>query len=58
MRRKVTNRNIVTPDAVYSSVRVGKLINRIMERGKKNTARKIVYQAFNVIKEKTKVEDF
>jgi small subunit ribosomal protein S7 len=57
MRRKVTNRNIVGPDMTYDSVKVSKLINQIMQEGKKNTARKIVYGALNEIKEKAKVEN-
>jgi len=54
MRRKVKNRNIPSPDSIYSSVKVGKFINYTMEAGKKNTARSIVYGAFDLIKEKTK----
>ncbi len=57
MRRKVTNRNIVGPDHVFNSEKVGKFINYIMLRGQKETARKIVYDALNEVKEKTKVED-
>ena len=57
MRRKVTNRNIVGPDHVYNSDKVGKFINYIMIRGQKETARGIVYNAFDIIKEKAKVED-
>ena len=57
MRRKVTNRNIVGPDHTYQSAKVGKFINYIMERGQKETARSIVYKAFDDIKEKAKVED-
>ena len=57
MRRKVTNRNIAKADHVYNSDKVGKFINYIMERGQKQTARKIVYDAFEDIKEKAKVED-
>lgn len=53
MRRKVTNRNIPGPDAVYNSPRVNKLINYIMLDGKKDVARKIVYKTFDLIKEKT-----
>lgn len=53
MRRKVKNRNIVNPDIVYNSDKVSKFINYIMWSGKKETARKIVYGAFDVIKEKT-----
>lgn len=50
MRRKVTNRNIVGPDSVYSSEKVGKFINYIMLRGQKETARGIVYEAMELIK--------
>ena len=57
MRRKVKNRNIVGPDAKYNSTKVSKFINYVMEGGKKNTAREIVYGAFDVIKEKLNVED-
>lgn len=57
MRRKVTNRNIAGPDHVFNSEKVGKFINYIMLRGQKETARKIVYDAMEEIKEKAKVED-
>ena len=57
MRRKVTNRNIVKPESKYNSEKVGKFINYVMERGQKETARGIVYDAFEIIKEKAKVED-
>ncbi len=50
MRRKVKNRNIAAADSVYESLKVGKLINYVMLSGKKNTARDIVYGAFEVIK--------
>ena len=54
MRRPVKNKRTVKPDFVYNSEKVGKLINYIMERGKKNVARKIVYDAFEIIKKETK----
>lgn len=57
MRRPVKNRNIVKPDIKFSSLQVEKFVNYVMERGKKNAARKIVYAAFDVIKEKEKVEN-
>ena len=57
MRRKVQNRNIVKPDYIYNSPKVSKFINYVMERGQKETARKIVYDALEDIKEKTKTED-
>ena len=56
MRGAVKNRNIPKPDIIFNSQKVEKFINYVMQRGKKNTARKIVYTAFDLIKEKTKVE--
>lgn len=53
MRRKVKNRNIVEADITYNSQKLGKFINNIMLHGKKETARKAVYMAFDIIKEKT-----
>jgi len=53
MRRKVNNRNIVNPDFVYNSQKLEKFINYIMWSGKKETARKVMYAAFDIIKEKT-----
>lgn len=53
MRRKVNNRNIVNPDFIYNSQKLEKFINYVMWSGKKETARKVVYKAFDVIKEKT-----
>ena len=44
----------IAPDPVYNSVVVAKLINKIMKKGKKTVARKIVYQSFDIIKKKTK----
>lgn len=57
MRRKIKNRNIVGPDPVYQSVKVAKLINYIMQEGKKETSRGIVYGALDLIKEKMKTEN-
>ncbi len=57
MRRKAKNRNIVGPESKYNSAKVGKLINYVMKKGKKNTARTIVYAAFEEIKIKTKTEN-
>ena len=53
MRRKVNNRNIVSPDFIYNSQKLEKFINYVMWSGKKETARKVMYAAFDVIKEKT-----
>ncbi len=56
MRRPVKNRNQVTPDLKFNSLRVEKFINSVMWDGKKSTARKVVYDAFDIIKEKTKTD--
>jgi small subunit ribosomal protein S7 len=53
MRRKVKNRKSVKPDFVYNSTKLEKFINYMMWSGKKETSRKAVYQAFELIKEKT-----
>jgi small subunit ribosomal protein S7 len=53
MRRKVNNRNIVAPDFIYNSQKLEKFINYVMWSGKKETARKVMYSAFDIIKEKT-----
>ena len=43
----------VLPDPLYNSKLVTKLINNIMYDGKKGVAQKIVYDAFEIVKEKT-----
>lgn len=53
MRRKIKNKNTVAPDIMYNSQKLAKFINNIMLHGKKETARKAVYMAFDIIKEKT-----
>src|SRR3990167_3148626 len=50
MRRPVKNRRQPQPDDVYGSFKVAKLINYVMERGKKDTARKIVYKVMEELK--------
>ena len=51
-RGNVPKREIL-PDPIYGSVIVTKLINSIMLDGKKGVAQKVVYSAFNTVKEKT-----
>lgn len=50
MRRPIKKRPTVSPDVQFGSVEVERLINYIMLRGQKETARKIVYGAFEEIK--------
>ena len=51
-RRGYIAKREVLPDPIYNSKVVTKLINNIMLDGKKTVAQKIVYDAFNIIKEK------
>ena len=51
-RGNVPKREIL-PDPVYNSVLVTKLINSIMLDGKKGVAQKVVYDAFDIIKNKS-----
>jgi small subunit ribosomal protein S7 len=51
MRRPIKNRNVVQPDVRYGSTEVERLVNYVMLRGQKATARKIVYAAFKEIEE-------
>jgi len=52
-RRGNVPKREVLPDPVYGNVVVAKLINSIMLDGKKGVAQKIVYDAFDMIKEQT-----
>ena len=51
-RGNVPKREIL-PDPMYNSVLVTKLVNSIMLDGKKGVAQKVVYGAFDIVKEKT-----
>ena len=53
MRKRRAVKRDVLPDALYKSKVVTKLINQIMNDGKKGTAERILYEAFEMIKEKT-----
>ena len=51
-KRRATKRDVLA-DPIYDSKVVTKLINHIMKDGKKGTAQKIIYEAFDIVKEKT-----
>jgi small subunit ribosomal protein S7 len=55
-RKKTQPKKIVTPDPIFNSIIIPKLINSIMYDGKKVVAEKIVYEAIEKIKSKTKEE--
>lgn len=52
-RRKVAAKREILPDPKYHSVLVSMFINKIMLRGEKSVAERIVYGAFDTIQEKT-----
>lgn len=56
MRSKKAPKNILAPDPIYNSRLVSRFINKLMISGKKSIAEKLVYQAFEVIKEESKQE--
>ncbi len=51
-RGNVPKREIL-PDPIYNSVMVTRLVNSIMLDGKKGVAQKVVYEAFDIVKEKS-----
>jgi small subunit ribosomal protein S7 len=53
MRRKTAEKRDVQADPIFEDKLVTRFVNNLMRDGKKNVARKIVYQAFEVIEEKT-----
>lgn len=53
MRSKPAPKRTINPDPVYNNVMITKLINRVMFDGKKSVARKQVYKALDILKDKT-----
>ncbi len=56
-RRASANRREVQPDAVYNNRLVTQLINKVLLDGKKATAERIVYTAFEIVAEKSEGGD-
>ena len=55
-RRRRAEIREITPDSRYNNVELAKFINKIMKCGKKATAQRIVYQAFDTIQDDSKRE--
>lgn len=53
MRRRKAEKRDVQPDPIFEDKVITRFVNNLMKDGKKNIARKIVYQAFEVIEERT-----
>ena len=53
MRRKKAEKRDVQPDPIFDDKLITRFVNNLMRDGKKSVARKIVYQAFEIIEERT-----
>ncbi len=56
MRKRRAEKRRLLPDPMYNDVLVTRFINNLMLHGKKNTARSLVYEAFEIVAQKTKQE--
>ncbi|MGD8306569.1 MAG: 30S ribosomal protein S7 [Ignavibacteria bacterium] len=54
MRKRRAEKRYLKPDPKFNDVQVAKFINNLMYDGKKAVARKVLYDAFDIIEEKTK----
>ncbi len=55
-RRRRAVVRVIPPDPLYNNVELAKFINNVMQRGKKTTAQRICYNAFDIIKEQSNRE--
>ena len=54
MRRKKTTKREIASDLKYNDKRLAKFINNVMKGGKKFVAQRVVYNALEIVKSKTK----
>lgn len=54
--RRAYKKHKVAPDSIYNDVAIAQFINKVMKSGRKTIAQKIVYGAFDIIRERTKKE--
>ena len=55
MRKKHSTKRIITPDPKYNDLLVAKFINSVLKEGKKHLARSIVYDAFDLAEQRSKM---
>lgn len=53
-RRSKPEKRDVTPDALYNNMNLAAFINRVLRNGKKSTATSLIYDALEMIQERTK----
>ncbi len=58
MRRKRAVRRRITPDPKYNDILVARFINNLMKQGKKSCARQILYEAIDLVSERTKEDGY
>ncbi len=56
-RRAIPEKRVLIPDPVFNSQLVQRFINRMMQRGKRSVAQKALYEALDLVKERTKQTD-
>jgi len=54
MRKKTASKRIIAPDPKYNDILVARFINNVLKQGKKHVARTIVYDAFDIISQRSK----
>lgn len=57
MRRKKATKREIIPDPKYNDIKLAKFINNLMQDGKKSIAQRLVYNALDIVKDKTKSDD-
>ena len=55
-RRRPAVPRVIPPDARYGNLELAKFINRLMQRGKKTTAQRITYTAFDLIRDQSNLD--
>ena len=55
-RRRPAVRREIPPDPKYNNEELARFINRVMQRGKKTTAQRIAYYAFDIIREQSSLD--
>ncbi|MBT8242071.1 MAG: 30S ribosomal protein S7 [Acidimicrobiales bacterium] len=53
MRKNAAPRRELSPDPVYDSILVTQFVNKVLQRGKRATAERIMYEAMDIVGEKT-----
>ncbi len=55
-RRRRPEPRVVPPDPEYNNLELARFINRVMQRGKKTTAQRVIYNAFDIIRDQSNRE--